>query len=79
MSENCAKTRATNGKEDTEGYADTAKNVDLILTPDAVEFFLAETKLDSVRAVEQHILKIQPEAAKVCIYQPSVDGFLAHK
>ena len=79
MSENYAKTGSTNGKEDTEGYADTAKNVDLVLTPDAVEFFLAETKLDSVRAVEQHILKIQCEAAKVCIDQPSVDGFLTYK
>ncbi|KLO15970.1 hypothetical protein SCHPADRAFT_823813 [Schizopora paradoxa] len=68
MSEDCAKTGVLNGKEDVEGYADTAKNVDLVLTPDAIEFFLAETKLDSVRAVEQHILKIQSEAAKVFPY-----------
>lgn len=66
MTENCAKEAVPNGDEDTKDHADTAKDVDLVLTPDAVEFFLAETKLKDVQAVEKHILKIQSEAAKVC-------------
>lgn len=54
-----------NGDGDKEDYADTAKDVQLVLTPDAVEFFLAETKLSNTLSVEKHILEVQAEAAKV--------------